>query len=204
MQMERSRPTRELEKAPFHLLDDYPGECYPNDILWAVAAIQRAAKLDGENHDALAQSLMETFNQPPVVVDGLPAFQMSSRDHLVLQDPRGSGNSGLLLFASELDPEIAADWYEHYEQQFWKDSIWAVGFTELPLGSDEVLMDVDSGPVLFEFGSVASGTGDIPILVWGMLAFYVGTGSLFFYLEIRSIRRMVKPIPLIDQDPQLE
>jgi hypothetical protein len=33
---------QELLVAKYHLADDYPGECYPNDVLWAVVAIQRA------------------------------------------------------------------------------------------------------------------------------------------------------------------
>ena len=47
--MSRQRVTlaEELAKAKLHLRDDYPGECYPADMLWAVAAIQRAARLDG-------------------------------------------------------------------------------------------------------------------------------------------------------------
>jgi hypothetical protein len=36
---------------------------------------------------------------------------------------------------------------------------WLVGFTEMPRGSREDLMDVDSGPVFCEFGSVASAFG---------------------------------------------
>lgn len=47
--MSRQRITlaEELAKAKLHLRDDYPDECYPGDMLWAVAAIQRAARLDG-------------------------------------------------------------------------------------------------------------------------------------------------------------
>ncbi len=42
--MSRQRVTlaEELGKAKLHLRDDYPNECYPADMLWAVAAIQRA------------------------------------------------------------------------------------------------------------------------------------------------------------------
>lgn len=49
----------ELEEARFHLLDDYPGECYPNDVIWAVAACQRA----GYN-GTLGPNLMAVLDQP--------------------------------------------------------------------------------------------------------------------------------------------
>ncbi len=260
MSEQRESLAAELMDAELHLLDDYPNECYPNDILWAVAAIQRAAVLDGTEHDALAQSLMETFDGEKVAVRGMPAYQMNSKHGFILQEPRGVGNSGILTFAVELDAEIAQRWYAAHERDFWKDNGWLAGFTELPRGEDEVLMDVDSGPVAYEFGSVASVfgvgaantvgrldhsvpltleavacswptpfgfllpqlmgyaavdsrslgevallfsmsrpssvddvvpyDGNVPGIVWVMLAAYLGVGSMFIGLEIRGIRRL--------------
>lgn len=149
----------ELAAAPLHLLDDYPNECYPNDILWAVAAIQRSGKLRNEDHRRLVQDFMQTFDGPNVSVRGLPAYQMNSVHGFILQEPRGCGNSGILQFAAELDPEIAQSWYAAYERDFWKDNGWLAGFTELPVGANDRVMDVDSGPVAFEYGSVASAFG---------------------------------------------
>jgi hypothetical protein len=156
--MSRQRITLadELSKANLHLRDDYPNECYPADMLWAVAAIQRAARLDDTHHNELAKCLLKAFDGPVKAAEGLPAFQADSRSGLVLQGARGCGNSGILLFTAELDPRIATDWYNAYVKNFWKDTGWIAGFTETPRGSRGELMDVDSGPVLFEFGSVAS------------------------------------------------
>lgn len=159
MSEQRVSLAAELVAAKYHLRDDYPNECWPNDVLWAVAAIQRAAALDETNHHALSASLMTTFNASPVLVRGLPAYQMFSRSGRVVQSPRGCGNSGILTFAAELDPEIAQDWYRSYANDFWKDNGWLAGFTELPVGSENQVMDVDSGPIFLEFGSVASAFG---------------------------------------------
>ncbi|NLF09229.1 MAG: hypothetical protein GX594_14820 [Pirellulaceae bacterium] len=41
---QRAALAEELSAAKLNLLDDYPGECYPADMLWAAAAIQRAAR----------------------------------------------------------------------------------------------------------------------------------------------------------------
>lgn len=149
----------EIAEAKLHLIDDYPSECYPNDILWAVAAIQRAGELQGVDHSTLAASLMNTFNGAKVAVGGLPAYQMNSLHGFKIQGPRGCGNSGILMFAAELDPIIAQDWYTAHEEGFWKDNGWLAGFTEQQRGEQGKLMDVDSGPVLFEYGSVASAFG---------------------------------------------
>jgi hypothetical protein len=156
--MSRQRITLadELAKAKLHLRNDYPGECYPADMLWAVAAIQRAARLENARRDDLAKNLIAAFNGPLKAPEGLPAFQADARSGHILQGARGCGNSGILLFAAELDAEVACQWYNAYEANFWKDTGWIVGFTEMPRDSRRPLMDVDSGPVLFGFGSVAT------------------------------------------------
>ncbi len=159
MSTQRVTLAEELAQAKLHLRDDYPNECYPADMLWAVAAIQRAARLEDTNHDQLAESLIAAFDGPLKAPEGLPAFQADSRSGRIIQGGRGCGNSGLLLFAAELDPEVAGRWYTAYETDFWKDTGWIAGFTEMPRDWDEPFMDVDSGPVLFGFGSVATAFG---------------------------------------------
>ena len=159
MSRQRSQLAAELSAAPLHLLDDYPGECYPNDILWAVAAIQRAARLDATHHDSLARGLMSAFDGPLRAPEDLPSFQVDARTGRLLQPARGCGNSGILIFAPELDSVIASKWYQAYETRFWKTSAWLSGFTEMPLGCSGHFQDVDSGPVWFGLGSVASAFG---------------------------------------------
>ena len=159
MSRQRVALADELGKAKLHLRDDYPGECYPADMLWAVAAIQRAARLDGDRHDELAKNLMAAFDGPLKAPEGLPAFQAESRSGRIIQGARGCANSGILLFASELDPAVAGRWYDAYDKNFWKDTGWIVGFTEMPAQSQDDFMDVDSGPVLCGIGSVSSAFG---------------------------------------------
>lgn len=155
MSAQRRGLAAELERAPFFVLDDYPGECWPNDVLWAVAAIQRAAALEGTNHHALVRSLVASLDGP-LNVAGFPAFMADKNTGTMVARPRGCGNSGLMSFAAELDPAVAAKWFAAYEKDFWKENVLLAGFTETPRGSGIVLSDVDSGAVLMEFGSVAS------------------------------------------------
>lgn len=148
----------ELAAAKLHLRNDYPNECYPADMLWAVAAIQRAARLDNANHDELIAALIADFDGPLSAPRGLPAFQADARSGAIVQEARGCGNSGILLFAAELDPVVASRWYDAYEKHFWKDTGLLAGFTEMPRGSGD-FADVDSGPALCEIGSVATAFG---------------------------------------------
>jgi hypothetical protein len=159
MSDQRKKLADELSSAPLHLRDDYPGECYPNDILWAVAAIQRAAMLEGTNHHELAKSLMATFDGPIKAKEGLPAFMADAVNGTIVQPARGCGNSGILLFASELDSGIARTWYDAYDRNYWTNNPWFSGFRELPHGANHTFSDVDSGPVVWGVGSVASAFG---------------------------------------------
>lgn len=154
---QRSLLAAELQAAPLHLADDYPDECYPSDVLWAVAAVRRAAALEGVSGDTLAGDLMAVLDTPPVRgEDGLPAYQVTARTGKVRQKARGNGNSGILTFAAELDPAVAARWYQSYEQHYWQAGGWVAGFREHPRGDEDPYADVDSGPVIRGLGSVAS------------------------------------------------
>lgn len=146
---------QELLAAEYHLADDYPGECYPNDVLWAVVAIQRA--LGRGCCDELVDGLMAVLDGKLSATWGLPAFSVDARTAEAYQVARGSGNSGILSFAGELNPHTAERWYRSYEKHYWSDG-FIKGFRETPKGSPAVT-DVDSGPVLFGIGSVASAFG---------------------------------------------
>ena len=158
MSEQRAGVADELMAAKYHVLDDYPGECWPNDVVWSVAAIQRAAALERTNHSVLVRALMTSLDGA-LKVDGLPAFKVDKDTGRVYETPRGCGNSGILPFAAELDADIAARWYREYDARFWKQTAWLAGFTEWPRGSRERYSDVDSGPVVCELGSVASAFG---------------------------------------------
>jgi hypothetical protein len=158
MSAQRKSLAAELERAKYHVLDDYPAECWPNDVLCSVAAIQRAAALEGTNHAALAKGLIAAIDGP-LSVGGLPAYKVDKESGHVHERPRGCGNSGILSFAAELDAPTAARWYREHEKKFWKRNLWLAGFREWPVGTQDIYGDVDSGPVAFEFGSVASAFG---------------------------------------------
>ena len=153
------RLSKELEEAPFHVANDYPNECYPNDVLWAVAAIQRVDKLDGSDHSELTKAFLASVDGPLLAPEGLPGFSVMAKSGRILQNARGCGNSGILTMAAELDPAMARRWYDAYDRLFWVENRWIAGFREMPLGDNTLVMDVDSGPVIFGMGFVASAFG---------------------------------------------
>jgi len=150
---------KELVDAPYPLLDDYPGDCYPNDVVWAVAAMREADPLLKMNHQKLGNELMDVLNTKTLAKEGLPTFMAIKTTGESSDLSRGCGNSGLLIYAPELDKEISLKWYQNYEQHFWQDNGWIRGFREYPKGIPYSNNDVDSGPVMGGFGSVATVIG---------------------------------------------
>jgi len=147
---------QELEAAPYHVLDDYPGECYPTDVVWATAAIGRIETIPKPDRERLARdvtaSLMGTLSDR----HGLPATLVDSRNGTLRQPARGCAVSGILSFAHELSPEAAEVWYQRYADQYWVENRWRAGFREHAVDSAAQFADVDSGPILFDVGTAAS------------------------------------------------
>jgi hypothetical protein len=68
----------------------------------------------------------------------------------------------MLIWAPELWPETARQWFSRYEKRFWQEGSLLVGVREYPEShpnSDKWLVDVDAGPVLAGYGSGASAFG---------------------------------------------
>lgn len=151
----------ELDASPRGLLDDYPDECYPIDILPAIALIQEADAWLGTDHSVFIARSRRAFEGDLLDDRGLIPFRADAPTGIPLDWSRGVGNSHVLMFAHSLWPEQAQLWYRQYEQYFWQDRGWAAGFREYPnnLPGHEFDYDVDAGPILAGFGPSANAFG---------------------------------------------
>ena len=124
---------------------------------WRRFSVRRGSKT--RSHDELAKSLMAAFDGPLKAAEGLPAFQADAQ--IGSNSPGGPRlrELGHPPVCRRTGPGGRRPLVRAYEKNFWKDTGWIAGFTEMPQGSPRGLMDVDSGPVLWEFGSVASAFG---------------------------------------------
>lgn len=153
---------RELDQSPHGVLDDYPGECYPIDILPAIAVMQRAGDLlNIDLGDFVARSrrgfegaLLDTETR-------LPSYRADPLQGVGLGPARGVGISYMLIWAPELWPGTASDWYALYDQHFVEKGTLISGVREFHKGVEGVswLGDVDSGPILAGYGVAASAFG---------------------------------------------
>ncbi len=152
---------RAIDESPHGLVEDYPGECYPTDVLAAIAYIRRADAVLGTDHSAFAKRAIRAFQGELLDKTGLPPYNVDARTGQLGAISRGCGDSFMLIFLPELWPESADDWYGKYERQFWQHRWTAAGFREFPKDTPrgEWYMDVDSGPVLAGHGFAACAFG---------------------------------------------
>ena len=151
----------ELDASRYGLLDDYPGECYPGDVLTAIAMIHKADKVLGTDHSAFVSRAIRGFQNKALDPRGLVPYFASAPVGEPVGPSRGCGNSYVSLFSSEIWPEQAQKWYGLYSQYFWQETWTCAGFREFPkdLPGNEWYLDVDSGLVLKGFGCAACAFG---------------------------------------------
>jgi hypothetical protein len=153
---------RELDESPYGLLDDYPGECYPIDVLPAIAAIQRADAVLGTDHSESVARAVRGFEGSRLDSrTGLPAYVADSKTGRGLGPARGVGVSYMLIWAPELWPETAKTWYGAYDNYFWHESPFFSGVREFSRDGSfpEWLFDIDAGPVAGGYGTAATAFG---------------------------------------------
>jgi len=151
----------ELDASHHGLLDDYPGQCYPGDVLTEIAMIHRADEVLGTDHSAFVARALRGFQNEALDSRGLvPYFAVAPLGEPV-DSSRGCGNSYVSLFSPEIWPEQARKWYDLYAQYFWQETWTCAGFREFPkdLPRNDWYADVDAGPVLKGLGCAACAFG---------------------------------------------
>ncbi|MCB9656813.1 MAG: hypothetical protein R3B40_22290 [Polyangiales bacterium] len=153
-----------LDASPHGVLEDYPGETYPIDVMAAVAYIRRADAVLGTDHSAFVTRARRAFVAPYDDELGLVRFRVDlagDEPPRPVQPGRGIGNSWVGIYAAELWPEDAARWHALHTEHFWQDAGWAAGFREFRRGGPEGewTFEIDAGPVVGGFGTSASAFG---------------------------------------------
>ena len=152
----------ELDQSPYGLLDDYPGQCYPVDILPAIAAIQRADTVLGTDHSQFVERAARAFQGEAVdELTGLPAYMADSHTGQGYGPARGVGIGFMLIWAPPLWRDTAQVWYASYDHHFWQRKWATAGFREFSkeLSYGKWFIDVDAGPVIGGYGTAASAFG---------------------------------------------
>ncbi|HEY4414059.1 MAG TPA: hypothetical protein VGO57_00005, partial [Verrucomicrobiae bacterium] len=139
----------ELDASPYGLLDDYPKQCFPGDVVTAVAMIHKADAVLGTDHSEFVKRAVRGFQNLALDEHGLVPYDAISQTGRPDGPARGCGNSYVSLFSPGIWPEQARNWYELYTQYYWQERWTCAGFREFPknLPGNDWNGNVDSGPV---------------------------------------------------------
>lgn len=153
--------SKELDDSKSGLLNDYPGECYPGDVMAAIMCIRRADEVLGTDHSKFINRSLRGFAGPRSTRHKLPPYSAEAETGAPLSESRGCGNSYFCLTSPELWPDSAKTWFQLYEKSFWQQRFGFAGFREFPsdVPNTDWTMDVDAGPVIAGFGVAANAFG---------------------------------------------
>jgi hypothetical protein len=151
----------ELDSSKTGLLEDYPGECYPTDVIAAIMCIKRADAVLGTDHATFIKRALRGFTGTKATRHQLPPYMAGSATGFPCSEARGCANSYVCQTAPELWPTQAKQWFELYDRFFWQQRLTAVGFREYPkdVPHSDWTMDVDAGPVIAGHGVAACAFG---------------------------------------------
>lgn len=141
-------------------LDSYPGACWPFDTLPALAALAVADQISGQPlHASLIGNHLDWIEgdgiDPRV---GLPYSGIDVASGVGIAPPRGCDIALRTRFLAYMDPRLACENHWRLVRHFWVQRLGIGGFSESCDGSG-VVGDMDSGPVLFGWGSAATAFG---------------------------------------------
>lgn len=145
----------DIDASPHGLIDDYPDQCFPADVVAAIAMIRRADPSREAWAKAAFRRLMANFNGE------LPPYMANVASGEAEGLSRGCTNGFFFSFARTLDEEMADRLYQKWVDGYWQTGTFAAGWREFPRGSGEpdTYFDPDSGPVLWGYGTGATGLG---------------------------------------------
>jgi hypothetical protein len=153
--------SRELDQSKSGLLDDYPGECYPGDVMAAVMCLKRADAVLGTDHATIVRRAIRGFEGRNATRFQLPPYSANANTGLPTSEARGCANAYLCLTGPELWPLQSRQWFALYDRFFWQERFGIQGFREFPklVAHSDWMFDVDAGPVIAGYGIAANAFG---------------------------------------------
>ncbi|WP_053237126.1 hypothetical protein [Sandaracinus amylolyticus] len=142
---------RRLARAPHALIETYPGESYPPDVLAVAGSLGLHQRVTGADHRALLDAWSRTFRARWIDASGYLVQAGDARTGEARDAPRGSGTAIGAYFASFVDRDMARTLDEGLAR---RGHATFLGFGGVREGAEG---DIDSGPVLLGVGVSATG-----------------------------------------------
>lgn len=139
-------------------LESYYAQTWPADNIIAMASLAGYDPLMGPKYEEFVNDWVLKVRQHLDPETGLIPHAVSAKTGATLIGARGSSQSLINSFLSEIDPSFAAEQFDIYQSQFFDHRLFLPGVREYPNGQ-EGAGDIDSGPVIWGIGGAASIVG---------------------------------------------
>ena len=149
---------RRYENSKHMLLQTYRNEVYPADNCLAIASIGLHGKATNTDHSQFLDRIIGNFRE--VCVDeksGLLFQSINNFSGKPLDEPRGSGTAFGLYFLSFVDQQLASELFQAARTELAGNVIGFGLMQEYPASSPGGFGDVDSGPVIMNYGVSPTG-----------------------------------------------
>lgn len=156
MQRVAAALSREFRRSPEGILPTYRDMWWLGDNLPALSALVRYDRLFQTNLAQVSGRFLTTVRASYLDHHGLFSSYVDPAERRVLQGARGVSLAYALHFLRDVDPQFAKDQYALAKRHFYRSALGLAAVREFPAGGEE-LPDIDSGAVLFGFGTAASG-----------------------------------------------
>jgi hypothetical protein len=139
-------------------LESYPAQTWPVDNLAALESLRLHDVLYGTAYTSAAARWAEWMGSHKDGGTGLLNMQIDGRGW-ILDGPRGCGLSWTLAFLPNLAPELAREQYGVYRATWFGHPLGTTGIREFPRERTARFTDSDTGPIIFGYGTAATGFG---------------------------------------------
>ena len=149
---------RRIENSKHLLLQTYRSQVYPPDNCLAIASIGLHDRATDADHSLIMEKVIGNFRK--VCIDeksGLMIQAISHSSGKPMDEPRGSGTTFGLYFLSFVDRQLAAELYQAARKELAGNVIGFGLMQEYPASSRGGIGDVDSGPVIMNYGVSPTG-----------------------------------------------
>lgn len=137
--------------------ESYPGKSWPSDILPGVAALSIHDKLYSSSYKGTIQSWLAKVKEREDELSLIP-HSVDPISGKAIQSSRGCSTGLTLSFLKEIAPDYGWQKFELYKKHFLTSRLGIPAIREYPEGVDSN-SDVDSGPVIWGVGTVATIVG---------------------------------------------
>lgn len=144
------------DTAPSPFQQSYARMSWPGDNAVPMAAFRLHDKLAGTpTYGALVDRWVAKVKTRLEPATGMPPFEMSFPSDTIVRSTRGGGQTMMLRFLAEVDPEFAKSQYMKLREVFYARRVGLPLVREYPVGA-EGEPDYDSGPVVWGIGASAT------------------------------------------------